>query len=735
MSSRFRSTQARTTLALALLAGLALAPTRAAGQESGAEQKPEGHRRMLAELEELRRTSLETNIYSGVAEARQFRRMLAEFKPTDKPGKRWKILQRLGFHELRLGNEKAAIEALTEALEEVLPTLKAKVKKEVLVKVHFDLGVAWMRYGETQNCVARHTSNSCILPIQGDGVHVDQEGSRKAMEIFLTVLEKDPDHVGAKWLLNLAAMTVAEYPDGVPERYRIPPEAFESDVEFPRFWDVAPERGINDNNLSGGAIADDFDGDGAIDIVTSTMDPRGPMLYYRGHGDGTFTDRTAEAGLEGFTGGLNMCQADYDGDGDIDVLVLRGAWLRANGRYPNSLLRNDGQGRFTDVTYESGIGVAHYPTQTAAWADYDNDGDLDVMIGNETDPSIQAPCQLFRNNGDGTFTDVAREAGVLNNHFAKAVAWGDYDEDRWPDLFVSNQNGSNRLYHNQGDGTFEDVAVYAGVLRPQASFPSWWWDFDNDGHLDLFVSSYWPALEPFAASFLGLPPRAEKAALYRGDGKGGFENVARAMGLDAITLPMGSNFGDLDGDGFLDFYLGTGYPGYEGLMPNAMYWNRAGKSFVDVTLPGGFGHLQKGHGVAFADFDRDGDQDVFIQMGGAFPGDAFGNALFENPGFGTRWVSVRLVGEQSNSFGIGARIRCDVVEGEATRSIYRHVNSGGSFGCSPLTQTIGLGAAERLARLEVYWPTSDTTQVFEDVPMERTLVITEGREDYVSSSR
>ncbi len=451
-------------------------------------------------------------------------------------------------------------------------------------------------------------------------------------------------------------------------------------------------------------------------------------------GDGGFEDRTAEAGLTGILGGLNLVQADYDNDGDIDLLILRGAWLEAAGRHPNSLLRNNGNSTFTDVTFDAGLGDAHYPTQTASWADYDNDGDLDLYIGNEAKPGQDFPCQLFRNNGDGTFTDVARDAGVENLRYAKGVIWGDYDNDRFPDLYVSNGRSPNRLYHNNGDGTFIDLAMQLNVAAPADSFPVWFWDFDNDGALDLFVSSYYmksslTRLFAVASSYLGQEHPAETRRIYKGDGHGGFTDVAAQVGLTRLTLPMGSNFGDLDNDGFLDFYLGTGYPSYFGLIPNVMFHNKGGTQFVDVTTSGGFGNLQKGHGVVFADLDQDGDQDVLEQMGGAFPGDGFGNVFYENPGFGNSWIVIRLAGVQSNRFGVGARIRAEITENGKPRTIYKHVNSGGSFGCNPLTQQVGLGTADRIDTLEIYWPTTDQTQRFADVAVNRAIEITEGNDE------
>ena len=288
--------------------------------------------------------------------------------------------------------------------------------------------------------------------------------------------------------------------------------------------------------MSGGAIADDFDNDGYLDIFVSTWDTRGQIRFFRNNRDGTFTEHTAEAGLLGLYGGLNMVQADYDNDGDVDLLVLRGAWLRAAGRHPNSLLRNDGEGTFTDVTFDAGLGEVHYPSPTAAWGDYDNDGDLDLYVDNETSRALVAPSQLFRNNGDGTFTDVAEAAAVMNYRYAKAAVWGDYDGDGLQDLYVSNYGGSNRLYRNTGRGFFIDEAQRLGVAGPTGSFPAWFWDVDNDGLLDLYVSAYTLGIEHLAASALGRPAATEASRLYRNRDGRGFSNVtAPASGPSSST--------------------------------------------------------------------------------------------------------------------------------------------------------------------------------------------------------
>jgi len=705
------------------------------GLETSSAPAPEGHRRMLALLERVRADTPNDNPYIGDRLARELRARYENLPEDASDLDRWRLLVAAGKANLKLGHTEEAIDLLSRARERI-PGAESELSPVEVVSSIFRLGMAYMRHGETQNCCLRYTPDSCLLPIRGSGVHTKPFGSRQAIPHFTEVLLKAPPrsrlHFTARWLLNIAYMTLGDYPDGVPAEYLIPPEAFEADEEIPRFRNIAPSLGLNVFDLSGGAIVDDADNDGDLDIVTSTWDPAGPMHFFRNNNDGTFSDRTAEAGLTGLYGGLNLKQADYDNDGDFDILVLRGAWLQDAGRHPNSLLSNNGDGSFVDVTLEAGLGAVHYPTQTAGWADYDNDGDLDLYIGNESTPALRAPCQLFKNNGDGTFTDVAKDAGVENFRWAKGVSWGDYDGDRFPDLYVSNLAGDNRLYRNGGDGRFVDVAPGLDLTRPKHSFPVWFWDFDNDGILDLYVAGYTPQVGSLAATYLGHAVPTEPSCLYRGTGQGRFQEVARAQNVARPIPVMGSNFGDLDNDGYLDFYLGTGYPAYEALMPNLMYRNRGGTGFSDVTTAGGFGHLQKGHSIAFADLDHDGDQDVFQQMGGAFPGDKFGNALYENPGFGNHWITIKLVGKHSNRSAIGTRIRAVVVENGKTRSIYKHVGSGGSFGAGPLRQTIGLGTAPWVEVLEIFWPTTGLTQVFQKVAADQTIEIVEERDDYVA---
>ncbi len=594
------------------------------------------------------------------------------------------------------------------------------------------LALSYLRLGEQKNCLDNHNLASCLLPIEAAGVHKDQAGSRSAIHFYSEVLRKSPFDLTSRWLLNIAYMTLGEYPNKVPEQWLIPPDAFAADYEIGRFTDRAPDLGVDALGLAGGSIMEDFDNDGLQDIIASSWGLSDPLRYFHNQGDGRFAEYTSKAGLTGIVGGLNVNQADYDNDGFVDVLVLRGGWFGADGLHPNSLLRNQGDGTFADITEESGL-LSLHPTQTAAWADYDNDGHLDLFIGNESSPQQNHPCELFRNNGDGTFTDIAAATGLDVIGFIKGVAWGDIDNDQLPDLYISRLGEANLLFHNDGPGPngqwhFTDITQHAGVSQPVFSFPVWFWDYDNDGWLDLFVSGYKADAGDVAADYLGIPHKGEPPRLYRNLGDGTFSNLATQTRSNKVLYTMGCNYGDLDNDGWLDFYAGTGDPDYRSLMPNRMFRNNGGDFFEDVTASGGVGHLQKGHGVAFGDLDNDGDQDIYAVIGGAYSGDVFTNVLFENPGHGNHWLTLQMRGVQSNRAGFGARIEVITQTGTVRRIIHSQTGSGASFGASTLQQEIGLGNAEAIEELVIRWP-SGVVQNFTNVAMDQKYIVEEDAAD------
>ena len=594
------------------------------------------------------------------------------------------------------------------------------------------LAISYLRVGEQENCVLNHTIDSCLLPIGPGGVHQAPEGSRAAIRELTAALEADPEDLTSRWLLNIAYMTLGEHPAKVPPAWLIPASSFDSEYDIGRFRDVAPALGLDTIGLAGGSIMEDFDGDGLLDIMASSSGLRDPLQYFRNNGDGTFTDLSESAGLLSSIKSLNLVPADYNNDGFPDVLMLRGAWMHRQGRYPNSLLRNNGDNTFEDVTIESGL-LSFHPTQTAAWGDYDNDGWLDLYIGNESDPNEPHPCELLRNDGDGTFTQVARSVGLDVVGYVKGVAWGDYNNDGRPDLYVSRLGQQNVLFRNDGpvgDGEgwkFTDVTREAAVKEPIEAFATWFWDYDNDGWQDLFVAGYhWESLDDIAAVHLGMPSPAERHRLYRNRGDGTFSDVTEAANLDSVLLTMAANFGDLDNDGYLDATFGTGEPDYRSLMPNRVYRNAGGETFQDVTTSGGFGHLQKGHGISFGDLDNDGDQDIYQVLGGAYSGDRYQNVLYENPGHGNHWLTLKLVGVKSNRSALGARIRVELEGSEGARELHRTVGTGGSFGASSLQQEMGLGEATSIGVVTVTWPASETVQRFEKLEMDRAYEIREG---------
>ncbi len=636
------------------------------------------------------------------------------------------------------------VDQAISTLEDLQRELGTSMPPDAAEAVKADLAFAQLRRGETENCAEHHTPASCIFPIGREGVHQLKRGSSRAVELYRELLSDpatNPENaLSYRWLMNIGHMTLGTYPDGVPAKWLIPPEAFRSDADIGRFPDVAASRGVVEFGAAGGLILEDLDNDGRLDMLISHMGMTDQLEYFHNDGSGHFTRRTEEAGLKGLVGGLDMFQADYDNDGCIDVFIPRGAWRHAAGKIPGSLLHNNCNGTFTDVTYQAGLGT-ELPSQTAAWADINHDGLLDLFVGYEISSQVEWPkgtinFQLYLNNGDGTFTDVGPGSGIEVSGMVKAAVWGDIDNDGWPDLYVSMLDGPNHLFRNLGTGKragamFTDVTARAGVAEPRVSFTTWFFDYDNDGWLDIFVTGYLATLPNLVRDALGQKDQAqgERPRLYHNNRDGTFTDVSRQVGLDRLLLTMGANVGDLDNDGWLDFYLGTGAPPLTTLIPNRMFRNDRGKAFQDVTTSGGFGNLQKGHGVAFGDVDNSGNQDVVEVMGGVYASDRFWTSLYKNPGHGNHWVKLQLVGKTSNRFGVGARIRLVLpTAGGDRREVFALVGSGGSFGASSLRPHLGLAEATTIELLEVRWP-GGKPQTFRGLAADRTYELHEDEQE------
>ena len=585
-------------------------------------------------------------------------------------------------------------------------------------------GVDALRVGENDNCIMCRGETSCILPISLAAVHTNPRGSRLAIGHFTEYLHMFPDDLEVRWLLNLAYMTLGKYPDGVPPEFRLDlSRFFNSEFNIGKFRDIGHLVGVNRFNQAGGAIMDDLDNDGLLDIAVTSFDPTQSMALYRNTGDGTFEDRSKELRVAGQLGGMVCYQADFNNDGRLDIFIPRGAWVKWAVR--PTLLRNDGDAGFVDVTEDAGL-LTPLNSIAACWGDYNNDGSIDLFVGCQRQQN-----RLFRNKGNGTFEEVAARAGVegRQERCCQGCTWIDFDNDGYSDLFLNHLEDTGRLYRNNRDGTFTEVSSEMGIDGPYRGFSCWAWDYDNDGWLDIFGTSYERSLADVVKGLLGQPHGRYSNRLFRNSNGKRFENLTKAAGLDMVFETMGSNYGDFDNDGFLDMYLGTGEPSLATLIPNRMFKNVGGKRFADISASSGTGHLQKGHGVACGDWDRDGDIDLFVETGGTANGDKYHNVLFQNPGQGNHWLAVKLVGKRTNRAAVGARIKL-VTGGDNPLTIHRHVSSGSSFGANPLQQTIGLATAQRVALLEVHWPTSGTSQVFRDIAADQAIEVIEFAEAY-----
>tara|TARA_Y100000590_G_scaffold244786_1_gene275121 strand:+ start:2473 stop:4653 length:2181 start_codon:yes stop_codon:yes gene_type:complete len=649
-------------------------------------------------------------------------------------GSKITIRQLLSFDYLRFGEYEKSIELLEEAL-----TIESANVAETsyLLELLEDLSITYIKSAELINQSDKSSKLVCTLPISNQRGYSNNEYTYSAINYLNKWLEIEPNNIKARWLLNIAHMTLGNYPDSIDDKLLIEVNN-KSNLNLEKFSDISSEVGIIDINLSGGSIIDDFDNDGYFDIVTSTWNPDESLIFYHNKGNGIFAKLTLDANLDDQLGGLNINHADFNNDGLIDIFVMRGGWMRNNGQMRVSLLKNMGNNIFNDVTKESKLNFPSYPSQNSAWGDYDNDGDLDLYACNESEPdddfdttSFKYPSQLFQNNGDETFTDISGKANVKNFGYCKGSSWGDYDNDGDLDLYISNFASENRLYKNNGNGTFTDIAKDLKIQHPISSFTTWFWDYNNDGWLDIFVAGYGSDVKDVASSYLGIEHNGTSMKLYKNDQSGGFIDITENANLNNIHLTMAANYGDFNNDGWLDIYLGTGYPSYDVITPNIAYLNNQGNDFIDVTFELGLGQLHKGHGISFGDIDRDGDQDIFTQIGGFYPGDGFYNFLYKNHHKENNWISIKLQGSNSNSQGIGTRIKViTLTKNNTLEEIYSTVSSGGSFGSSTFEQHIGIGSSKEIKEIHINWPASSKLQIFKNVPINRSILIEEDRQDY-----
>ncbi len=533
-----------------------------------------------------------------------------------------------------------------------------------------------------------------------------------------------------------------------------------------RLVNVARESGINHPTTFGderrnryllettgcGIAFIDYDGDGWQDIfqVNGTrLDgaPKGQSpsnRLYRNRGDGTFEDVTHKAGVSRTGWGQSVCAGDYDNDGDEDLFVSYFG--------ENTLYRNNGDGTFTDVAKQAG--VLNNRTRWgsgSAFLDYDRDGKLDLFVASYIDLDLKTaplpetgPClykgvlvacgppglpggvnMLFRNNGDGTFSDVSDKSGVAKSQgtYGLGVLVADFNNDSWPDVYVANDSAPAALYRNNKDGTFTDIGVESGCAfsvdgKPQAGMGVSAGDYDRDGWLDIFKTNF----------------SGDTSTLYRNVtgsvGETAFEDMTfqAGIGLNTKWLGWGCGFVDFDNNSWLDIFLVNGhvYPEVEKLTTEAgyaqkkvLYRNMGGGTFLDVSEQVGGAVVQPSaaRGSAFADFDNDGDVDVVINPVNDMP------ELLRVDGQGiNNWVKVKTVGTQSNRTGVGARIICTT--DDATQ--IDEVRSGGSY-CSQndLRVHFGVGSARQIKSLEIRWPSGKVDKL-SDAPVNRLVVVKEG---------
>ena len=331
----------------------------------------------------------------NAARVELFKKKLAVEKD---PNKRLEYYFQYCVEALNAGNTDEALAVLNQMITAMQLT---RQNFTAGYKSLFDeLAIAYMRKGELENCAANHNAQSCIIPIQGGGIHKLTSGSDSAIEVYKAILAKFPDDLQSRYLLNIAYMTLGKYPSEVPKQWLIASSAFmQNNTSNIILKDVGGKKGVDMNGVSGGCVVEDLDNDGLLDIMASSYGLNDQIRYMHQEKDGTFKTLTLSSGLVGITGGLNLAHADYNNDGFADFVILRGGWWGKDAKFPFSLIKNKGNNSFEDVTIESGL-YSPAPTQAATWGDFNNDGWIDLFVAHE-----KYPCQLFIND-KGKFRDV-----------------------------------------------------------------------------------------------------------------------------------------------------------------------------------------------------------------------------------------------------------------------------------------------------------------------------------------
>jgi hypothetical protein len=537
-------------------------------------------------------------------------------------------------------------------------------------------------------------------------------------------LYSSPDNERTRAWLWFTAQRMGGYPEFVPAKHRM---EIKAGIEKPtvEFEDIAAKIGLDKTSGGRGLAVFDYDNDGWLDVLIACA--HGGCNLYHNNGDGTFTDVSVGSGLDRCVNAFIPIIGDYNNDGYADVFITR------LGFYPGEtqLLRNNGNGTFTDVTDEAGLRMWG-PGFTASWVDYDLDGNLDLFIANNIGGLFdrKTPNRLFHNNGDGTFTEVTNAAGLSTVWPTIGSAWGDYDDDGYPDLFLSNGIGKSQLYHNNGNGTFTDVSAEAGINDTCFGSVCLWCDYDNNGRLDI-VQFTWSDHENVLHTmrYGEGPPGSKPMRIYHNNGDRTFTMRGRDIGLTGCWGTMSGNAGDFNNDGYLDLVLGNGSPRMDRLEPPILLEND-GKRFRNITFAAGLPFGGKGHGSNMADLFGDGRLSVLLSAGGAYPGDLLTTRVFYPKRLAGNFLNVRLSGVKSNRSAIGARVTLTA----GGRKQYREISGGSNFGCLPLEQHFGLATADKVDALQIRWP-SGLMQQFTGLPVNQTLRFTEGQTTWETAHR